>query len=50
MDDLKLHGSNEKSLVSSIQTVRVFSDDIRMGFRVEKMCSIDNEERKDGQQ
>ena len=31
-DDLKLYASNEKSLESLIQTVRVFSNDIGMGF------------------
>ena len=39
MDDLKLYASNEKSLESLIQTVRVFSNDIGMGFGVEK-CAI----------
>ena len=36
MDDLKLCASNEKSLESLNQTVRVFSNDIGMEFRVEK--------------
>ena len=36
MDDLKLCASNEKSLEPLIQTVRVFSNDIGMEFRVEK--------------
>ena len=39
MDDLKLHGSNEKSLQSLIQTVRMFSNGIGMEFRVEK-CAV----------
>ena len=36
MDDLKLYASNEKSLESLTQTVRVFSNDIGMVLRVEK--------------
>ena len=39
MDDLTLYLSNEKSLKSLIQTRRVFSNDIGMGFRVEK-CAV----------
>ena len=39
MDDLKLYASNEKSLESIIQTVRVFSNDIGMEFGVEK-CAV----------
>ena len=39
MDDLKLYTSNEKSLESLIQTVRVFSNDIGIEFGVEK-CPI----------
>ena len=44
MDDLKLYASNGKSYESLIQTVRVMT----YGWS-EKMCSIGNEERKDGQ-
>ena len=36
MDDLELYASNEKSLGSLIQTVRVFSNGIGMEFGVEK--------------
>ena len=39
MDDLKLYVSNEKSIESLIQTVRVFSNDIGMEFGVEK-CAV----------
>ena len=37
MDDLKFCASNEKSLESLIQTVRVFSNDIGMEFGVENV-------------
>ena len=50
LDDLKLYASNAKSLESLIQTVHVFSNEIRDGIWSGKMYSIDNEERKDGQQ
>ena len=50
MDDLKLYARNEKSLESLIQTVRVFSNDIRDGIWSRKMSSIGKEERKDGEQ
>ena len=49
IDDLKLYASNEKSLESLIQTAHVFSND-RDRIWSGKMCSIDNKERKDGQQ
>ena len=39
MDNLKLYASNEESLESLIQTVRVFSNDIMMEFGVEK-CTV----------
>ena len=39
MNDLKLYASNEKSLESLIQTVRVFSNDIGIEFGVEK-CAV----------
>ena len=46
MDDLKLYGKNEKQIDILINTVRVFSDDIRMQFGISK-CAIliINEER-----
>ena len=39
MDDLKLYASNEKSLESLIQTVRMFSNDIAMELGLEK-CTV----------
>ena len=40
MDDLKLYSKNEKVLDSLIQTVRVFSQDIRMEFGIDKCATI----------
>ena len=40
MDDLKLYSKNEKELDSLIQTVRVFSQDIRMEFGIDKCATI----------
>ena len=45
MDDLKLYASNEKSLESLIQTVRVFSD-IGMDVGVEKYTVLKMKKRK----
>ena len=39
MDDMKLYASNEKSLESLIQTVRMFSNDTGMKILVEK-CAV----------
>ena len=39
MGDLKLNSRNEKGLDSLVQTIRVFSEDIRMEFGVAK-CAI----------
>ena len=39
MDDLKLYGANKDQLDSLIQVVRVFSQDIRMSFGLDK-CAI----------
>ena len=39
MDDLKLYSRSEKGLGSLVQTVRVFSEDIRMEFGTEK-CTM----------
>ena len=39
MDDLKLYGNDERQIDSLINTVRVFSDDIRMTFRLKK-CGV----------
>ena len=46
MYDLKLYVSNEKSLESLIQTVRVFSNDTGMGFGVEKRAVLTLKKRK----
>ena len=40
MDGLKLYASNEKSFESLIQTVRVFSNDIKMELGVEKSAVL----------
>ena len=40
MNDLKLYATNEKSLESLIQTVRVFSNDIGMELGVEKCAEL----------
>ena len=40
MDDLKLYRKNEKELDSLIQTVRVFNQDIRMEFGIDKCATI----------
>ena len=39
MDDLKLYGNDERRIDSLINTVRVFSDDIRMAFGLKK-CGV----------
>ncbi len=39
MDDLKLYAKNEKEMQSIIQTVKIYSDDIRMEFGIEK-CAV----------
>ena len=39
MDDLKLYGNDERQIDSLINTVRVFSDDIRMVFGLKK-CAV----------
>ena len=39
MDDLKLYGNDERQIDSLINTVRVFSDDIRMEFGLKK-CAV----------
>ena len=40
MDDLKLYGENEKALDSLVQTVRIFTSDIRMEFGTEKCATM----------
>ena len=39
MDDVKLFGKTEKQLESLMNTVRIFSDDIRMEFGIKK-CGV----------
>ena len=39
MDDLKVFGKNEKELDVLLNTVRVFSEDIRMEFGINK-CGV----------
>ena len=39
MDDLKLFGKNEGEIESLVNTVRIFSDDIRMEFGLKK-CGV----------
>ena len=46
MDVLKLHSRNEKGLDSLVQTVRVFSEDKRMEFGIEKCAMLVMEEGK----
>ena len=40
MDDLKLYGENEKALDSLVQTVRIFTNDIRIEFGIEKCATL----------
>ena len=40
MDDLKLIANSEEELQKQIQTVKIFSDDINMEFRLEKCAKI----------
>ena len=40
MDDLKLYSRSEKGLDSLVQTVHVFSEDIRMEFGIEKCATL----------
>jgi len=40
MDDLKLYSKNENDIVNLINTVRIFSDDIKMQFGFEKCARI----------
>ena len=46
MDDLKLCSHSEKGLDSLIQTVRAFSEDIRMEFGIEKCAMLVMEKGK----
>ena len=40
MDDLKLYGQNEKQIDTLINTVRIFSQDIGMEFRISKFAVL----------
>ena len=46
MDDLKLYSRSEKGLGSLVQTVRLFSEDIRMEFGTEKCAMLVMEKEK----
>ena len=46
IDDLKLYNQSEKGLDSLLQTVRVFSEDIRMEFGIEKCAMLVMEKGK----
>ena len=39
VDNLKAYGKNEKQLNNLVHTVRVFSEDLRVEFGVEK-CAV----------
>ena len=40
MDDLKLYSHNEKRLDSLVQTIHAFSQDIGMGFSIDKCAML----------
>ena len=40
MHDLKLYGKNKKALDSLVQTVRIFTSDIRMEFGIDKCATM----------
>ena len=46
MDNLNLHSQSEKGLDSSVETVRVFSEDIAMEFGIEKCAMLVMEKGK----
>ena len=46
MDNLKVYSRRKKGLDSSVQTIRVFSEDIGMEFGIKKYY-VSNGERKD---
>ena len=41
IDDIKLFAPNEKELETLIQTVRIYSQDIRIEFRIEKFAMLE---------
>ena len=46
MDDLKLYSCNEKESDLSVQTIRVFSEDIVMKFEIDKSAMVVTETGK----
>ena len=46
IDSIKLFDKNEKELKTLIQAVRIYSDDIRMEFGVEKCTMLIMKSRK----
>ena len=40
MDDLKLYGKNKRELESLVQTMRIFTQDIKMRFGIQKCATI----------
>ena len=46
MHDIKLLANYEKDFETLIKAMRIYSQDIGMGFGIEKMCHIDNEKRQ----
>ena len=47
MDNLKFYGKTQKDLESLIPTVKIYSSDIGMEFRLEKCASLVTKKRKD---
>ena len=46
MDDLELHGASKDQLDSLVQVVRIFSQDIRMSFGLDKCEVIEMRRRR----
>ena len=46
MDDIKVIAKDEKELDTLIQTIRIYSPDIGMGFGIEKCAKLENEKRE----
>ena len=40
MDDLKIHACSEKDMESIVNTIRIFSEEISMGFGFEKCANV----------
>ena len=49
MNDMKLYAKNKHDIDSLIHLTRIYSNDIRMSFRLDKCGQISILERKDGQ-